>query len=323
MAFSFKCPQDFQVESVGKKSLKLSDVKNDDIELWLIKSPVDFDISSLSGHKIKSKFNIHLEETDNIKYVVRKNQNTSELDSYQCLFPHDTNESFALGPSLQGRLDITKVHKIATSTDVQIPTKTQPHFPSGLKQRYVPFGSSSPKRFTKKRKSVNKDTEKCEAEINGFEEGSTKKKKKHKKSKRESVASDVLDETTDVILIDDVETPEKKKKHKKKKKEKGEEEDQSDSIVLVDDSEIPSELLTNDYYPAGDNEQASQKASKHKKKKKKHKESFTDTEKCEAEINGFEEGSTKKKKKHKKSKRESVASDVLDETTDCVILIDE
>ncbi|XP_014770312.1 DNA-directed RNA polymerase I subunit RPA34 [Octopus bimaculoides] len=274
MASIYECPRNFQVECVGKESLKLSDVKNDDIELWLIKSPVDFDISRLSGHKIKNKFNIHLEGNDNIKYVVRKNQNTSELDSYQCLFPHDTKESFAVGPSLQGQLDITKVHKIPTSTDVQIPTKTQPHFPSGLKQRYVPFGSSSPKQFTKKRKSVKKDTEKCEAEINGFEEGSTKKKK-HKKSKKEPVESDVLNETTDsvIILTQDVETPVKKKGHKKKKKEK---EDQNESILLVDDSEIPSELLINDYHLAGDGEQAFQKVSKHKKKKKKHKESFTE-----------------------------------------------
>ncbi|GAB1603223.1 glutamic acid-rich protein-like isoform X1 [Argonauta hians] len=221
MALTYECPRGFQLVCDEEEGMKVSDVNQEGIELWLIKSPVDFDIRNLSGHKIKSKFSVQSGNDDNVKYVVKANTNTTELNSYQCLFRHNSQaETIKVGPKFNGQLDITKVYKMPSSVDVQIPMKTLPHIPSGLKQRYVPFGSRSPERISRKRKTIN-----TEGEQEELTPGGKKKKKKHKKRKEEEDEEDSMPLVNDSqipaeLLVPDQQSEEDHKvtKHKKKKK---------------------------------------------------------------------------------------------------------
>ncbi|XP_043976054.1 CD3e molecule, epsilon associated protein [Gambusia affinis] len=292
-----ECPEDFvSFCHVPCRSTLADNLRNNENELWLIKAPASFDPLCFSGVQVP------LSGLQTLKVPGPVQQSYSVLASSR---PNDlhlltsdsrTSDGFVFAPAFSGLLNICESYGDAGGERAPrvVPAAPAPAVPSGLKQRFHPFGSKTPKltyvaeneadgaafgpstttlrplvmkQFVEDGGRVGDDDEE--------EEGRKRKKKKKKEKRIKSEEAEVLlqmkreppDENVDEAMTAAVagKTMKKKKKKKEEDREREEvEEGLEPSVnVKVEPVSVKCEPLDVLY---GD---AAESSGKRKKKKKK------------------------------------------------------
>ncbi|XP_014888439.1 DNA-directed RNA polymerase I subunit RPA34 isoform X1 [Poecilia latipinna] len=293
-----ECPEDFVSFCHVPCSSTLADnLRNNENELWLIKAPASFDPHCFSGVQVP------LSGLQTLKVPVGPVQQSYSVlasshpnDLHLLTSDSRTSDGFVFAPAFSGLLNICESYGDAGAERAPhvVPTALAPAIPSGLKQRFHPFGSKTPKltyvaeneadgaafgpssttlrplvmkQFVEDGGRVGEDDE---------EEGRKRKKKKKKEKRIKSEEVEVLlqmkqepsDENLDEVTAAGLPFGEEKTTKKKKKKKDREREEVEEGLepgVNVKEESVsvkcePLDVLYSD---------AAESSGKKKKKKKK------------------------------------------------------
>ncbi|XP_054883844.1 CD3e molecule, epsilon associated protein [Poeciliopsis prolifica] len=288
-----ECPQDFVSFCHVPCSSTLADnLRNNENELWLIKAPASFDPHCFSGVQVP------LSGRRTLKVPVGPVQqrysvlaSSRPIDLHLLTSDSRTSDGFVVAPAFSRLLNICESYKDAGGGRAPhvVPAAPAPAVPAGLKQRFHPFGSKTPKltyvaeneadgaafgpstttlrplvvkQFIEDGGRVDEDDE---------DEGRKRKKKKKKQKRLKSEEVEVLlqmkeepsDENLDEATA--VQTMKRKKKKKKKDREEGDEELEPSVEVKVEPVSVKCEPLDVSYCDAAEG------SGKRKKKKKKNR----------------------------------------------------
>ncbi|RXM35289.1 DNA-directed RNA polymerase I subunit RPA34 [Acipenser ruthenus] len=302
----FECPVDFVSCAYDtSRSLSLEKLNGSNTELWLIKAPASFKperfeiagcehprrratarcpspasnmpiARSFSGKKVPL---IGYETIETGSAATRKIYNVfssqKELVNTHLLVQGKGKGSVLCGPLIQGYMNVGERFGDCNGTEgpKAIPASPAPQIPAGLKQRFTPFGSSTPPSAGRKRSSeeealsASPALDKRVKVVPSQGEQSTRKEKKKKKKKDEEIdASRVLEFETSGSSG---EVTERKKRKKKKDRERREEEEEEEEERTELEMEIkePPEIKEEVFEP----EFGEQVDSGRKKKKDKHR----------------------------------------------------
>ncbi|XP_053503733.1 CD3e molecule, epsilon associated protein [Ictalurus furcatus] len=265
----FACPADF-VPLQYSCSEKCVLERGENTELWLIKAPARFNPSSLADLKVSLSGLEMIQSTDASPQVYSVLSSCSGPTDLHLFTSSDKQNACPSVSGFAGILNISESYGdcSANQSPIPIPAAPAPCFPPGLKQRFQPFGSSTPARMFQSTTSTSLlPLQKAELESEETEVQSKKKKKKKKEkhSRQEPMAhikkEEIYYECCELQVLEPVEedgTAERKKK-KKIKKEK-----ESQDEFAIDDSLITKEEPMDTSY--GDRESPVKKKKKKKKK---------------------------------------------------------
>lgn len=266
----FACPADF-VPLQYSCSEKCVLERGENTELWLIKAPARFNPSSLADLKVSLSGLEMIQSTDASPQIYSVLSSCSGPTDLHLLTSSDKQNACPSVSGFAGILNISESYGdcSANQSPMPIPAAPAPTFPPGLKQRFQPFGSSTPARMFQSTTSTSLlPLQKAELESEETEVQSKKKKQKKKKekhSRQEPMAhikkEEIYYECCELQVLEPVEedgTAERKKK-KKIKKEK-----ESQNEFAIDDSLITKEEPMDTSY--GDRESPVKKKKKKKKK---------------------------------------------------------
>lgn len=309
----YECPADFVSFCHKPCSSTLTEsLKNSKNELWLIKAPASFNPESFSSIKFPLSGLQTLKvpaaaggatagSGQQIYSVLASTHGASDLR----LLTSDKRSSdvVSFGPKFSGLLNVCESYGDSSANQAPhvIPAAPAPSIPSGLKQRFHPFGSKTPTL-----------TYVAESEVDGATFGPSSA------TLRPLVVKRFREETWREDKEEEEEEGRKKKKKKKEKRIKAEQEDVSSMAVSVKVepvAEIQDEGMTELLFQEGD--MLEEKRKKKKKKKDKEREEVEEglepsvrvkvekvtvkTEPMDILYGDAAEG-LKKKKKKKKSK---------------------
>ncbi|CAE1264447.1 unnamed protein product [Acanthosepion pharaonis] len=251
----FICPPEFEPEEVNPDdpSQIIADFEDENIELWMIKAPFNFDVSLLSGHELKNHFNIPSKDKSDTEYVAVATENHPMHQSLQAVVPHKSKNKLKIGPSFKGYIDIVQSVAIPKCDNPTLPQEKTYHIPSNLKQRYIPYGSRSPPRIS----------------------SSQIVKTKSKKRKRSSELLSLPMSDFDASQVSQMESEEP---HLKKKRKKNREKDLDESTVSVGEmtcsgsvlSFQASETVSESYLPSSVTMEEVCSEKKKKRKRSRH-----------------------------------------------------
>uniref|UniRef100_UPI00358EB642 DNA-directed RNA polymerase I subunit RPA34 isoform X2 n=1 Tax=Myxine glutinosa TaxID=7769 RepID=UPI00358EB642 len=193
----FECPEGFELTTCeplrGFCADKLAGSACADAELWLIKTPATFDPTLLMGRKVQ----LCADEVMSVQsgpstYKVMAKKEPSELS---LLLPSTKTAGLLPTGSFCGNITITEdVGGLSSTVQHPIPPSPVPKLPSGLKQRFRPFGileleeqsHHAPPSLgsTKERKTY------CEAVEEVIDSEHIQKRKKRKKKKKKRICMD-------------------------------------------------------------------------------------------------------------------------------------
>ncbi|MGH0147183.1 UNVERIFIED_CONTAM: hypothetical protein FKN15_010287 [Acipenser sinensis] len=279
----FECPVDFVSCAYDtSRSLSLEKLNGSNTELWLIKAPASFKPESFSGKKVPL---IGYETIETGSAATRKIYNVfssqKELVNTHLLVQGKGKGSVLCGPLIQGYMNVGERFGDCNGTvgPKAIPASPAPQIPAGLKQRFTPFGSSTPPSVGRKRSKIFN-----ECILSGSSGEVTERKKKKKKKDRErreeeeeeerertelemeiKEPSEIKEEVFEPEFGEQVDSGRKKKKKKKKDRERREEEERPGLEVEI--KEEPPEIKEEVFEP----EFGEQVDSGRKKKKDKHR----------------------------------------------------
>ncbi|XP_013412560.1 treacle protein isoform X2 [Lingula anatina] len=161
----------------SKHRIYLEDVMKEGKELWLIQTPVDFDVSQMDGQGVILNGSQPLKNGDKERTyeVLSCRDDSLSTSNLNLLLPRKADQKLKTGLPFSGRMTIVETVQVPS---VQIPEPVVRNYdlPPGLRQRFQPFGSDSPVEMVC---SVHSELKKTE-----------KKKKKKKKAKEREVAED-------------------------------------------------------------------------------------------------------------------------------------
>ncbi|XP_053328934.1 DNA-directed RNA polymerase I subunit RPA34 [Spea bombifrons] len=172
----FQCPLNFEpaAEYDGRSS------GDPDTEIWLIKTPADFNPESFNSHRFPlSGYKKQKVKVDGIRRFYHVRSSPCENTPCRAFLPQDveSGQKLACGPTFQGIITLADGH--ADPSEVHpIPDRPPLRIPENLKQRYRPFGATDPHR-------VQVPGEETPSPVTT----STKKKKKAKKRKHDEDSS--------------------------------------------------------------------------------------------------------------------------------------
>ncbi|RVE65126.1 hypothetical protein OJAV_G00133500 [Oryzias javanicus] len=226
----FDCPSDFvSFRHVACSSSAADGLKDGQKELWLIKAPVSFDPRRFSGVRlplsglraVKVPGSEGPESRHQIYSVLASRRSTSELRLLTC----DRQDRLVLAPPFSGQLNVCESFGDgSTNQNPQvIPASPAPAVPSGLKQRFLPFGSKTPtSTCTGEDEVEGASSTTLRPLVDEEEEEGQRRKKKKKKTRIKVEEVQVKQEPGEEVSLQTDEPPEKRKK-KKKKREREEE----------------------------------------------------------------------------------------------------
>uniref|UniRef100_A0A8C4N1W9 Uncharacterized protein n=1 Tax=Eptatretus burgeri TaxID=7764 RepID=A0A8C4N1W9_EPTBU len=233
MCTQFECPEGFELttcEALRDFSAdKLAGSACADTELWLIKTPATFDPTLLTG----CKFELGAEEVTSVQsgHGTYKVMVEKEPPGLSLLLPSTKTSGLLPTGSFCGNITIAEVDgRLSSTVQHPIPPSPVPKLPSGLKQRFWPFGiveleeqahHTSPSPGCTKERKISR-----EAVKEAVHSEHIKKKKKKTKKKKQICVDDAHP-----IAISEIKVEEEKnsgneggdvllKKKKKKKKNK-------------------------------------------------------------------------------------------------------
>ncbi|XP_056297697.1 CD3e molecule, epsilon associated protein [Pseudoliparis swirei] len=153
---TYQCPDDFVPFCHKPCSSTLTEsLKNEDNELWLIKAPASFNPECFSGIKVP----LSGIQTLKVPTAPGGAKTGSGQQVYSVLAsPHGTSElhlltsdeplssSVVFGPAFSGLINVCENYgdSGANQAPQVIPATLPPSLPTGLKQRFHPFGSKTP-----------------------------------------------------------------------------------------------------------------------------------------------------------------------------------
>ncbi|XP_069566516.1 DNA-directed RNA polymerase I subunit RPA34 [Brachyistius frenatus] len=306
----YQCPADFASFCHEPCSSTLTDsLKNSNKELWLIKTPTNFNPECFSGVKVPlsglqtvkvptAEGGAKTATGQQIYSILASDRGAADLH----LLTSDKQPSdvMVFAPAFSGLLNVCESYGDSSTNQVPqvIPATPAPSIPAGLKQRFHPFGSKTP-------------TLTCvaESEVDGAAFGPSST------TLRPLVVKRFIEETGN--KEEEEEEGGGRKKKKKKKKEKRIKTEDVEEVVKVE-PEVQGEEMMELPFQQGDH--LAEKRKKKKKRKDREREEVEEglepsvtvkveevTVKCEpidTLYGDAAEGSGKKKKKKKKSKTE-------------------
>ncbi|XP_068714272.1 nucleolar protein 58-like [Montipora foliosa] len=289
--------------------------------LWLIKVPLDFDVSSLSGQEVILNGSHELPATcisrghQDKKYEVHSKEiGTTELSSYTVLLPSSKRKTLRAASTIKGQMSVLQSLSIppAILPDpcdyTAVPRQTH----SRYIKKWEPFGCRDPYRMSQQKKT-DKDMEEC---LDDSSDGAKKSKKKKKKGNMEETASKVSGKST--------EPSQTKKKKKKTDKEKNEFditrvkiEPGLDSESSEIETESPSRKSRNGGFDDSDNNKRRDDLNRvcTKKKRKADKGEFLDNVEVKREA-GTDESLPKRRRKERQNGVDVRAVKSVDEQGD-------
>ncbi|XP_027003265.1 CD3e molecule, epsilon associated protein [Tachysurus fulvidraco] len=266
----YECPADFvplQYSRTEKSVLE----GGENTELWLIKAPARFKPSSLEGLKVSLSGMEMIQSTDTsprIYSVLSSSSGPTDL----CLLTSSSKEQRA-SPCASGFAGILSISESygdcsGNQSPIPIPAAPAPSFPPGLKQRFQPFGSSTPAHMFQSTTSTSLlPPKKANLESEELEDQGKKKKKKKKEKrsreettevahiKEEEISQECSELQVPELVEEDGTTGRKKKKKIKKEKES---KDTHDESLIVKQEPMATSF--------GDIESSVKKKKKNKKK---------------------------------------------------------
>ncbi|TSN57716.1 DNA-directed RNA polymerase I subunit RPA34 [Bagarius yarrelli] len=275
-ASRFECPSDFvPLEYSCKKNSENETEEN--TELWLIKAPARFNPSSLAGLKVSLSGLKMIQSTDASPHIYSVlSSRSGPTDLYHLTSSGKAQSSSLCASGFAGILNISECFGDCNENQspIVVPAAPVPSIPPGLKQRFQPFGSSTPAHTFQSTTSTSPlPLKKVKLESEESEDQSKKKKKKKKKDKhcREElteVAHIKQEETSQECgelqvpeLVEEEDTTERRKR-KKIKKEK-ERKNTQDEIAVDESLIVKQEPIDTSF---GDIESSVKKKKKKKKK---------------------------------------------------------
>lgn len=236
----FKAPKKYNKLSISE------DAEIDDwdpyTDLWLIRAPSNLNFNLMQNVEVSLKHSSSHPLTLE-KRTVRcsPNKQSENLEGFTLLLPDKTTKRLKPAESaFTGQLVFSEEFELP---EIQLPAVTQstPSIPSGIKERFVPFGTSleetvSPKRKKKKKKRDSELPEDLFANMEfypkvredamftqpflkelTFDEPSAHVEKKHKKKKQRKVADEDAEMSSPNKGTKSGDKKHKKKKHKSSK----------------------------------------------------------------------------------------------------------
>lgn len=271
----YQCPADFVSYKYSSSANAPLD-SNEQTELWLIKAPARFDPKSLAGLKVPLSGLKMIQSTagttPQIYSVLGGGAGPTDLRVLTSCSKKNRNVSLSAS-GFAGLLSISESYGDCSGNQgpIAIPATPAPSVPPGLKQRFQPFGSSTPACTAEDSVSASPSTSK-KGRLGAEEiKEQTKKKKKKKKEKRSrEECSETVHIKQEVISFEygelqtqpaeEEQMVEKRKKKKvKKEKERGDRLDEAAAYVGSVLKEEPMDTFYGDV----------DSLSKKKKKKKK------------------------------------------------------
>ncbi|KAG8544483.1 hypothetical protein GDO81_022413 [Engystomops pustulosus] len=143
----FQCPEDFECVAKSHKSA----TSDEDVELWLIKAPADFNPESLNSRRFPlSGYKMQKIKDGGVKKYYHMVASPGTDLSVQPLL--QTEDKLVPAAPFQGVITMAEAHGDHTGVH-SIPDRPPLSLPQGLKQRYRPFGALVPKKRKTARKS--------------------------------------------------------------------------------------------------------------------------------------------------------------------------
>ncbi|XP_071816201.1 uncharacterized protein [Apostichopus japonicus] len=217
----FECPEHFQEVSTTERSqVHLADVA-DNKELWLIRVPNNFDSSSIDDVVLNLKSSTQFScEGKKYQAITKKLKKNQVKGSTEVLLPNE-HGVLCSAQKFKGHVTVIEVPDIPDIKIPASPPSPKIELPTGMRERFQPFGcgktDTSPgkqkkKKKVKKKKSLDQSDKfeetfpiKCEEETDSSfanfsqstptDEEDTKKKNKKKKKKKSLDQSDKFEET--------------------------------------------------------------------------------------------------------------------------------
>ncbi|XP_077986337.1 uncharacterized protein LOC144440811 [Glandiceps talaboti] len=197
----FECPDDFiQVEyNKDLSSVAIEDIGSNK-ELWLIRTPYsNFDPSKFDGQTfiMNGMQSVRHGNDSDMTYEVHSSTTEhAETDNLTILLPSRISKQLVPAPPISGQMSF--IQSIIVPP-MHLPPPSKPKFtelPDGLKLRYKPFGSTTPRK-SRKHKGKDKKHKRSLANENTTESDATKakdrkKKKKDKEKEKKHKESSVL-----------------------------------------------------------------------------------------------------------------------------------
>ncbi|XP_038054503.1 DNA-directed RNA polymerase I subunit RPA34-like [Patiria miniata] len=141
----FECPPNFQQVEISAEDepLYLQDIKGT-TELWLIKTPQDFDVKRLNSKTLSLsgwQFLDETEESDVSYEVLTSHDASSDKKSLpRLLVPSKHCADLVPAPTFSGQLAIMESVAVPPVLLPPSPPPRSSELPPGLKQRFLPFG---------------------------------------------------------------------------------------------------------------------------------------------------------------------------------------
>lgn len=268
-ASRYECPADFvPVEYSCTKKSEFETGEN--TELWLIKAPARFNPSSLAGLKVSLSGLEMIQSTDASPHVYSVLPSRLEpTDLYLLTSGGKTQSASPCASGFAGILSISESYGECNENQspIPVPAAPAPSFPPGLKQRFQPFGSSTPAHMFQSTTSTSLlPLKKVKSEDQSRKK---KKKKKDKHSREETIdvahikqeekSQECVELQVPQLVEEDDATERRKRKKIKKEKER---KDTQDEVAIDESLIIKQEPMDTSF---GDIERSVKK----KKKKKK------------------------------------------------------
>ncbi|XP_030008906.1 DNA-directed RNA polymerase I subunit RPA34 isoform X2 [Sphaeramia orbicularis] len=308
----YQCPADFVSFSHKTCSSTLTNaLKKNHAELWLIKAPSSFNperfrglqvpLSGLQTLKVPAAEGGASTGADHQIYsVLASTHGTSDL--HLLTKAHPSSDAAVFGPAFSGQLNICETYGDANANQNPqvVPATPAPTIPPGLKQRFHPFGSKTPRL-----------TCVAESEVDGAAYGPSSA------TLRPLVMKRFIEETR---AEEEDEEGRRRKKKKKEKRIKTELPDDVDALVRVKTEPamaLRDEMMA-ERFPFEEDTALDERRKKKKKKKDREREEVEEglepsvrvkqeevTVKCEPVDTSYGDGMDGKKKKKKKKKNKT------------------
>ncbi|XP_026779759.3 CD3e molecule, epsilon associated protein [Pangasianodon hypophthalmus] len=271
----YECPADF-VPLQYSCSEKCVLERGENTELWLIKAPARFKPSSLADLKVSLSGLEMIQSTDaspQIYSVLSSHSGPTDLHLLS-----SSGKKHKASPCASGFAGIISISESygdcsGNQSPIPVPAAPAPSFPSGLKQRFQPFGSSTAAHVSQSTTSSSPlPPKKAKLESEETKDQSKKKKKKKKEKhirdetievahiKQEEISYECGEQQVPEPAEEDGTAERKKKKKIKKEKERMDTQDE----VAIDTSLITKQEPMDTSF--GDSESSAKKKKKKKKK---------------------------------------------------------
>ncbi|KAE8584899.1 hypothetical protein XENTR_v10021154 [Xenopus tropicalis] len=140
---SFQCPLNFKPVAVCEGTV----TSDPDLEVWLIKAPAGFNPESFTNHRFPlAGCKTQKVKVDGVRRLYNVTATPCTDTPCRALLPQDeaSGDRLVCAPQFQGVITIADAHG-ESSVLHPIPDRLPRTVPEGLKLRYCPFGSVSPK----------------------------------------------------------------------------------------------------------------------------------------------------------------------------------